>query len=202
MTLPIKSKTHYSDEAFDDLNVDRGEFVDNEFYECTFSRCRLTESVFRRCKLINCVFRQCDLSLIQVPASTFSSVRFEESKLVGVNWMKADWPKTILGSPIAFHACAISHSTFMGLILRGIPIQECVAAEVDFREADLTKADFAGTDLAGCLFDRTNLSEADLSRARNYRIDPGQNVLRGARFSLPEAMSLLYSMDIVLVQDA
>jgi hypothetical protein len=34
---------------------------------------------------------------------------------------------------------------------------------------------------------------------RNYRIDPGQNILKQARFSLPEAMSLLHSMDIVLV---
>jgi len=51
------------------------------------------------------------------------------------------------------------------------------------------------------MFGNTNLTEADLSRARNYHIDPGQNVLRQARFSLPEAKSLLYSMDIVLVED-
>ena len=31
-----------------------------------------------------------------------------------------------------------------------------------------------------------------------YQIDPGNNKLRQARFSLPEAMSLLYSMDILI----
>jgi len=51
------------------------------------------------------------------------------------------------------------------------------------------------------MFGNTNLTEADLSRACNYRIDPAQNVLGQAKFSLPEAMSLLYSMDIVLVEE-
>jgi fluoroquinolone resistance protein len=73
--------------------------------------------------------------------------------------------------------------------------------DVDFREADLRQADFGGTDLSQSLFGNTDLAEADLSRARNYRIDPAHNSLRQARFSLPEAMSLLHSMDIVLVED-
>ncbi|MGB9301543.1 MAG: pentapeptide repeat-containing protein, partial [Anaerolineae bacterium] len=94
---------------------------------------------------------------------------------------------------------AISHSTFIGLSLQSVQIRDCVATDVDFREADLSQADFGSTDLSQSIFGNTNLSEADLSRARNYRIDPGQNVLKQARFSLPEAMSLLHSMDIVLV---
>ena len=71
---------------------------------------------------------------------------------------------------------------------------------MDFREADLTNADFSGSDLGQSLFLNTNLSEADLSTARNYHIAPEHNVLKGARFSLPEAMSLLFNMDIVLVE--
>jgi fluoroquinolone resistance protein len=42
------------------------------------------------------------------------------------------------------------------------------------------------------------LSGADLSQARNYMIDPGLNELKKAKFSLPEAMALLYNMDITL----
>jgi fluoroquinolone resistance protein len=89
----------------------------------------------------------------------------------------------------------------MGLKLGGIQIKDCIALDVDFRQADLSEADFAGTDLSQSLFGDTNLSQADLSRACNYDIDPGLNVLRQARFSLPEALSLLHSMDIVLVDD-
>jgi hypothetical protein len=40
-----------------------------------------------------------------------------------------------------------------------------------------------------------------LRLARNYHINPETNTLSDARFSLPEAMSLLYAMDIRLDQD-
>lgn len=53
--------------------------------------------------------------------------------------------------------------------------------------------------MTNTLFSNTNLTEADLSAARNYHITPGQNVLKRAKFSLPEAMSLLYSLDIDLI---
>lgn len=135
-----------------------------------------------------------------MPNSTFSATRFEDSKVIGVNWTRADWSATRLRDPIGFFKCAISHSTFIGLSLREIQIRDCVAVDVDFREADLSQADFAGTDLSESLFSNTNLTEADLSRARNYHIDPEQNALKQAKFSLPEAMSLLYSLDIVLTE--
>jgi uncharacterized protein YjbI with pentapeptide repeats len=86
------------------------------------------------------------------------------------------------------------------LSLPGIQIEDCVAVDVDFREADLSQADFAGTDLSRSLFSNTNLTEADLSDARNYHIAPGQNVLTKAKFSLPEATSLLYNLDIDLTE--
>jgi uncharacterized protein YjbI with pentapeptide repeats len=80
-------------------------------------------------------------------------------------------------------------------------ITDTMAKDVDFREVDLSGVDFTGTDLADSLFADTNLTEADLSKARNYTIEPVKNILKGAKFSLPEAMSLLFNLDIVLVED-
>jgi fluoroquinolone resistance protein len=200
LSAPICTQAHHADQVFKEVHLERGQLVSCEFYDCVFIRCSFVESVFRNCRFVNCVFGHCDLSLVQVPESTFSSTRLESSKVIGVNWTQAAWPTTGLGNPIGFFKSAISHSTFIGLSLRGIQIKGCVAVDVDFREADLSQADFAGTDLSKSMFGNTNLTEADLSRARNYHIDPGQNVLRQARFSLPEAMSLLYSLDIVLTE--
>lgn len=201
MSSALCSEAHYTDEVFKEVHMEHGELASSELYECSFVRCSFVESVFRSCRFVNCAFRHCDLSLVQVPESTFSSTRFENSKVIGVNWSRAAWPTPVLGNPISFFKSAISHSTFMALSLRGIQIQDCVALDVDFREADLAGADFSGTDLSQSIFGNTNLSEADFSRARNYSIDPGRNVLKGAKFSLPGAMSLLYSMDIVLVDE-
>jgi uncharacterized protein YjbI with pentapeptide repeats len=196
----IRTQTHYADQVFQDVRLEQGELDSSEFHDCTFIRCTLVESVFHNCRFVNCVFRHCDLSLIQVPESAFTSTRFENSKIIGVNWTLAVWPTAGLGGRIGFSRCAISHSTFIGLSLEEIEIKDCVATDVDFREADLSRAGFAGTDLSESLFGQTNLTEADLSRACNYRIDPGQNRLTQAKFSLPEAMSLLHCMDIVLAE--
>ena len=201
MSSAIGSHAHYADQVFKEVDLEHGELVSTEFYDCVFVRCSFVETVFRKCRFANCTFQECDLTLVQVPESRFSSTRFENSKVIGVNWTQADWPTTGLANPVGFFKSAISHSTFLGLNLRAIKIIDCVAADVDFREADLSQADFGGTDLSNGMFVNTNLSEADFSRARNYRIDPGQNVLKQAKFSLPEAMSLLYSLDIVLVED-
>jgi uncharacterized protein YjbI with pentapeptide repeats len=193
------TQAHHADQTFREAHVEQGELISSEFYDCVFFRCRFVEALFRSCRFVNCTFQRCDLSLVQVPQSTFSLVRFEDSTVIGVDWTQADWPTTGLGDPIGFFNSAINHSTFIGLRLRGIQIRNTAARDVDFREADLYRADFGGTDLSESMFINTNLAEADLSGARNYHIDPGQNTLTGAKFSLPEAMSLLYCMDIVLL---
>jgi uncharacterized protein YjbI with pentapeptide repeats len=199
LTAGLSSEKRYTDRVFDTLQMDSIQIDSSEFFDCVFKGCSFVESVLRKCRFINCQFQDCDLSLVQVPESSFSGAIFEGSKCVGVNWAQADWPVTDLGNPIRFKKCALNHSTFIGLSLAGFQIQDCIAVDVDFREADLSQADFTGTDLSNSLFNHTNLSEADLSQARNYLIDPANNELKGARFSLPEAMSLLYSMDIKLL---
>jgi len=197
----ISSNTEYSDLVFNNLHLQSERILSSQFFDCVFSDCAFAESVFQKCRFVNCAFQGCDLSLAQVPESIFFTTRFEDSKIIGVNWAQADWPGSGLGKPITFIKSAISHCTFIGLSLKGIQIKDSIAIDVDFREADLSRADFSGTDLSESMFKDTNLTESDLSQARNYDIDPGQNVLQGAKFSLPEAMSLLYSMDIILIDE-
>jgi uncharacterized protein YjbI with pentapeptide repeats len=198
----ISSHSYYSDQVFNARHLDGGQLVSSEFYDCDFNQCSFVESIFQGCKFVNCLFRECDISLLQVPECSFSSARFLDSKVLGVNWTQADWATTGLGKPLEFLRSIINHSTFIGLKLKGIQITNCVALEVDFREADLSQADFTGTDLSRSMFKNTILIEADLSQACNYHIDPGQNALKGAKFSMPEAMALLYSMDIELIDEA
>jgi uncharacterized protein YjbI with pentapeptide repeats len=196
----LDAETRHTEKVFREEDLEQVQVASSEFHECTFVRCSFVEAVLRTCRFIDCTFQQCDLSLVRVPGSTFSLTRFEESKMIGIDWTRGDWAATGLGEPIRFSKCAISHSTFIGLSLRGIKIRDCLALDVDFRDADLSQADFTGTDLSGSLFANTNLAEADLSAARNYHIAPEQNVLTKAKFSLPEAMSLLYNLDIDLTE--
>ncbi len=84
----------------------------------------------------------------------------------------------------------------MALSLPKMRIEECIIRDVDFREADMTSASFTGSDLTESLFGSTTLKNADFRGARNYQIDPLRNTITGAKFSLPEALSLLYALEI------
>jgi fluoroquinolone resistance protein len=190
--------TEYEDQKFDGLTLTGEEVRTKEFAGCVFAGCSFHETRFTACRFVDCEFVRCDLSLCQVQDCSFTSVKFTDSQVIGVNWTEASWPALGLFHVIGFERCAISHSTFIGLGLRRIKIVDCVACDVDFAEADLGQADCTGTDFQDSRFLHTDLTEADFTRARNYAIAPNLNVLRKTKFALPEAMSLLYGLDIIL----
>jgi uncharacterized protein YjbI with pentapeptide repeats len=190
----------YIENKFKDLDMSGEDIKASTFQDCNFNQCTFTEIIFRSCTFVHCVFENCDLSLMQIPNCTFGDVRFEKTKTIGVNWAQAHWPEKSIWDPIEFNKCALSHSTFLGIDLGGFKMMRCEAVNVDFREANLSGADFTFTDLKDSLFLSTNLEGADLSYARNYQIDPSQNIILKAKFSLPEAMALLYSMDIEILE--
>lgn len=196
-------KTQYSNDhqvEFKDLNCDHKHIVSKEFYDCTFIKCSFREAVFKNCKFRDCSFKNCDLSLSKVPESLFQNAKFESSHLIGINWAVAKWPKVNFLKPFEFHNCVMNYSTFIGLNLKGVSFKKCVAKDVDFSEADLTQADCRETDFTQSRFVDTILTEADFSHAQGYQINPNLVTLKGTKFSLPEAMALLYGLDIILVE--
>lgn len=76
---------------------------------------------------------------------------------------------------------------------RGSKVQECC-----FSNSLLAESDFRETDLEGSLFHHTDLAKVDFREAKNYSIDPTSNVIKKARFSSPEALSLLKFFDILI----
>ena len=143
--------------------------------------------------------------MAKTPNCVFVSAQFKQSILVGIDWTQAAWSgmdQSLLSvdEPPKFEGCVLNHSTFIGLDLNEFQCKDCQALDVDFREANLAKADFSGTDLTKTIFQKTNLSHADFSRARNYHIQPQKNTIKKAKFAMPEAIALLYGLDIVMVE--
>lgn len=198
MEILSDAQTEYEDQAFEGLILQKEEVRAQEFYGCVFTGCSFLETAFIGCRFVDCEFRECDLSLCRVADCSFSNTRFQGSQVIGVNWTEASWPKRGLLSSIEFTDCAISHSTFIGLSLRGVNITGCVARDVDFAEVDLSQANCRHTDFSDSRFLHTDLTEADFTGASNYAIDANLNVLKRTKFLLPEAISLLYSLDIIL----
>jgi fluoroquinolone resistance protein len=197
---PFESKAEYEGAIFKNVKLESSQISNKEFYECTFITCSFRETTFKACKFIDCTFQNSDLSLASFSGTSFQKTSFERSKVIGVNWTIAAWSRFQSESPIRFHECVIDFSAFIGLKLRKISVTKCSAQEVEFSDADLTNANFSGTDLAKSRFRKTNLTRANFEDATNYSIDVTNNTITKARFSLPEALSLLNGLDIVLVE--
>jgi uncharacterized protein YjbI with pentapeptide repeats len=192
-------KDEYYSEAFSCLNFS-GKIVDSTTFDnCTFRECDFTEAVFNKSKFIECTFVRCNLSVVKVGLSRFLDVVFDECKVIGVDWTGALWPSIKLCSPIKFYKCIINDSIFFGLNLGELVIEECKAHDVDFREGDFSESNFSHTDFHGSMFSETNLSGVSFIEAENYNIDINFNDVKRAKFSRYEAIRLLDSLDIELV---
>lgn len=192
------AQSEFEDELFRAVILEGERLIEKRFYNCRFEQCVLREAALVRCRLRDCVFVECDLSLMEVTDSVFADVRFESSHVIGVNWSAAAWPRFGALRPINFTHCALNYSTFFGVSLKQCDVIDCVAKDVDFSEADLTEATCRGTDFSDSRFLHTDLTRTDLRGATNYAINATANTLKDTRVSLPEAMALLYSLDIEL----
>lgn len=199
--MEILSENSYEAETFKHNDISGSKIRQAEFIECEFKDCTFTEAILMNCIFRDCLFKNCNLDLVQVDKSIFKSTQFAKCKMLGINWTRASWGRrgiAHLVKTINFQECMLNYSIFMGLNLTNLQVVECVAREVDFSETVLRKADFSGCDLERAIFRNSDLREANFSKARNYSIPLQMNKTSGARFSLPEALSLLYNMDIVL----
>jgi fluoroquinolone resistance protein len=198
MALKDLGLAEYEDETFSGLSFDQETIADKTFYDCTFKECTFREGVLQRCSFHDCVFTDCDLSLAKIPGTSFANVEFEECKLIGIDWTSAHWPKFGMKRPFSFHQCALNYSFFSGLKLPNLRMTECAVKEADFTDVDFTGALFKGTDFSDSRFINCDLTKANFNDATHYTIDITLNFLKKTKFALPEAVSLLAGLDIVL----
>jgi fluoroquinolone resistance protein len=185
--------SEFYDEVFDAAVTPEFKLEGREFHDCKFIGYPFSGVSLAHSKFVECKFTRCDLSNSSVSGTSFRSVGFHESKLIGIDWTRA---RTLLF--MEFVGSVLSYSNFVGLDLVSAKLKGCVAHEALFTGANLSKADCTETDFRNSQFNGANLSGADFRRARDYFIRPDSCNLKKARFSLPEATTLLYGLDIVL----
>lgn len=199
MSKALLDKTEYSGKLFEKLDLEGAELNGASFHDCRFAKCNFSHAQLLQCRFDGCEFSGCNLSLAVLRGSSFREVSFSSCKLVGIDWTAARWPSVALGGQLRFDECLLNSSSFFGLYLQETKMEACQARNVDFTEADCSHASFIQTDFAGATFHQSKLVKADFSDAVNYAIDARSNRISGARFSLPDAVNLLRSLDIEIV---
>ena len=165
------------------------------FQTCSFISCDFTESILRNTKFCTCVFTNCNLSLPKLDNCRFQDVQFIDCKIVGAEFFKCE--KTFF-SP-SFEKCFLHYCNFSDLNIKNISFKESRIHEGYFNNTILNGANFANADLSGTIFHNCDLCKADFSTASRYHIDPQTNKIKKAKFSLPEAIGLLQSFDIIII---
>ncbi len=185
----LEREEGFENETFTDLELQGLALNQKEFYRCTFERSQFQESQWRQCKFEECTWRGCDLTRARFPQAALRGVRFEGSKLMGIDW------SSISANPeLAFEGCVLRYASFVGLSLRKTDVLRCTAQEANFFDLDLTDSDFEGTDLTGSNFRGCILTRTDFSLAVGLVLDPSRNRLKDTQVPLATAVSLAESM--------
>ena len=189
----IQSDAEYIDREFDPVDLKQVLISQSELQRCDFNRCDLSQSVFTDCRFDDCTFQSCDLSLIKFKEVHLRNSTFTGSKLVGIDWTGV--AKTFSAD---FSDCVLNLSNFSAMNLKKRKIVNCIAHEVSFAESNMTECNCRLTDFAGSVFSKTNLTRADFTDARNYIIDVRANTTTKMKLSLPEALSILETLGIII----
>ena len=195
------SSTEYNNEIFKTIDGRHVELRGVEFTGCKFTRCTFHEASLNNCKFQQCTFVDCDFSMSRLKGSSFAEVVFKDSQLVGINWVDTSLGKKSFLKPADFQHCVLNYSTFIAASLKKVSITQCVAHSVDFTDADLSLSNCSRTDFTESRFHHTNLTGANFTGATNYAISVIDNTVKKAKFSLPEAMTLLYGLGIEITTE-
>ncbi len=165
-----------------------------EYENCVFNGCDFAEGNLSAFVFIDCTFSGCNLSLADISQTAFRDVKFQDSKLLGLRFDTCN----AFGLSFSFDGCQLNHSSFYRMKLKRTVFRNCQLQEVDFVETDLTGAAFDECSLARATFDRTVLEQADFRKAYDYAIDPDNNRIKKARFSIRGVPGLLEKYGIVI----
>ena len=125
--------------------------------------------------------------MIKLMGVSFQQVVFKECKLLGMDFS----PCSEMLFHVRFEQCALDHSVLAGRRMPKTHFQKCSMKGVDLSGADLSEAVLDHCDLQDAVFDRTDLRNADLTSALHMHLDPDNNRIKGARFSVHGALDLL-----------
>ena len=167
----------------------------DEFEDCCFDGCVLSDFDLGGRKFIDCEFVNSDLSMVRVTDILFRDVNFDSCKMLGVDF--GECLHSLLS--MKFTGCVLNYSSFNGLELPGTIFDHCSLEEVSFVDSDLKGAEFTESDLRGAVFRHSCLLDADFSTAYGYEIDPEENMISGAKFSSLGLIGLLgkYAIEVV-----
>lgn len=188
----LKSGPEHLGKAYESVDFAELAVHDNDFENCTFTGCHFVKAHLERAVFRNCTFIRCDFVLTRFDNATLDTVTFDSCKLMGLAFGGCNK----FGFTPSFNDTLINSCVFESNRLKGSTFIGCTVRESEFLACDLTDTCFDATSFDSTMFDACIFKNADFTSAHGYAIDPFANRMKDGRFSLPEAQSFLYFMEI------
>lgn len=182
MSLPI-----IEEQTFQKVDYTTEPLPKAKYEYCSFQSCDFSDSDLSEIKFLETTFTDCNFSNANILKAYFQDISFKNCKLLGLHFETC----TPFGFAIQFDHSMVNHASFYQMDLQNCSFKHCQLKGVDFTEADLTGIALIHCNLLDATFERSVLTKADFRNATDYSIDPNQNKIRGAQFSLPEVIGLL-----------
>jgi uncharacterized protein YjbI with pentapeptide repeats len=184
----MMQKNYFTDKTFHRENTIKS----GEYESCIFNECNFLELDFSGSVFANCTFNSCNLSMVKLTKTAFREVVFKDCKMLGLRFDNCNE----LGLSVSFENCQLNHSSFYKTKIKKTVFKNSQLQEVDFAEADLTNSVFDNSNLLLSVFEFTILEKADFRTAYNYTINPENNRIKKAKFSISGVAGLLDKYDI------
>jgi len=188
--------TVFEDENFKQVDFSKSSLVEYTFTGCLFEGCTFMESDWKKASFLSCVFNGCDIGLVSLEDARFQDVRFVDCKVTGMEFFKCD--HSLLFS-MELNSCFLQYCNFSDLNMNKTNFKKSKIQKCFFTNTSLMESDFGDCDLLETVFHSCNLRKANFGGAKNYNINPLVNDVKKAKFSFPEAVSLLKGLDVKIL---
>lgn len=192
-SVRMQSGEEYQQETFFGQEYVEKRISGATFDGCTFTRCRFDSTVWKNLRFNECTFTLCTLLNVQWHGTRLHQATFSQCRLTGLNFGVLD---TALLFSIALRdsrvaGCTFPHMDLTKMAFTGNDLEECLFDDVVLRDADFSDVSFGNS-----RFRRCRLEGANFRGATGFALDPRENELRGARFSVDSALELVKAFGI------
>ena len=169
-----------------------------EFVDCDFNRCSLDNTTVEKCIFTDCIFTDCTITNSFLPQTRVRNIELYGCNIVNINWNEIQ-SSGRLSSPInKMENTRFKYNNFTEMLLNRYDFTSCDLNSCLFADCELVESNFSGCSLNSTEFYRTDLRKSDFRQASGYQVDITNCNLKGAKFSHPDAYSLLDSLEIIL----
>ncbi|QJW90695.1 pentapeptide repeat-containing protein [Spirosoma taeanense] len=166
------------------------------FEQCQFRKLDLTRTALTGSSFVDCRFEDCNLTGVELKNTKLYDVQFTACRLLHVDFGVCD----AFGFHTNFQDCQLDYTVFLNRKLRKANFTDCSLKEAHFLKCDLTATVFKNCNLELARFEDNNLTQVDFATSYNLTIDPDDNKVKKARFSLYSLPGLLTKYDLVVMQ--